>query len=105
MAFPLVIPVFDPFYGYEFRREWDRRLTISGIHGDYTKTGNAETKGVPSHVDHLEPSQTRRQTCALIDRALGIKLGGDIGTTDDMHLATHGDQRIGKAPVRDLTGT
>src|SRR3546814_12947788 len=55
----------------------------------------------PSSVFAL---QRRRQPRTLIDRALGIELGGDIGAADDVDVCAAGTQRLGELAQRFLAG-
>src|SRR5690606_30501793 len=44
------------------------------------------------------------QARALVDGALGVQLGGDVGAPDQMHLLAGGDQTVVQLAQRLLTG-
>src|SRR3546814_5636591 len=63
----------------------------------------------PALANRVRPSsvfalQRRRQPRTLVDRALGVELGGDIGAADDVDVCAAGTQRLGELAQRFLAG-
>src|SRR3546814_5233604 len=61
----------------------------------------------PALANRVRPSsvfalQRRRQPRTLVDRALGVELGGDIGAADDVDVCAAGTQRLGELAQRFL---